>query len=62
MMWKTEPATGLARSGQRMLWCHTPQVIHSGLLRKLRNRIFDYRSISHIVKYVKNEKNDHIKN
>lgn len=36
-MWKTEPvAANLARSGQRMLWCHTPQVIHSGLLRKLK--------------------------
>ncbi|XP_077258808.1 ephexin isoform X1 [Temnothorax americanus] len=36
VMWKTEPAAAeLARSGQRMLWCHTPQVIHSGLLRKL---------------------------
>lgn len=35
-MWKTEPvAANLARSGQRMLWCHTPQVIHSGLLQKL---------------------------
>ncbi|XP_011877329.1 PREDICTED: uncharacterized protein LOC105567237 isoform X2 [Vollenhovia emeryi] len=36
MTWKTEPAAPvLARSGQRMLWCHTPQVIHSGLLQKL---------------------------
>ncbi|XP_072745252.1 uncharacterized protein Exn [Anoplolepis gracilipes] len=36
IMWKAEPvATNLARSGQRMLWCHTPQVIHSGLLQKL---------------------------
>ncbi|KAL6448336.1 hypothetical protein ACFW04_000344 [Cataglyphis niger] len=35
-IWKTEPvAMNLARSGQRMLWCHTPQVIHSGLLQKL---------------------------
>lgn len=32
-MWKKSPATvDLARSGQRTLWCHTPQVIHSGLL------------------------------
>ncbi|XP_029171875.1 uncharacterized protein LOC114941151 isoform X2 [Nylanderia fulva] len=36
MMWKTEPVTSnLSRSGQRTLWCHTPQVIHSGLLQKL---------------------------
>lgn len=36
VMWKTEPAAAnLARAGQRMLWCHTPQVIHSGLLQKL---------------------------
>ncbi|XP_018341072.1 PREDICTED: uncharacterized protein LOC108747791 [Trachymyrmex septentrionalis] len=36
MMRKTEPATAdLTRAGQRMLWCHTPQVIHSGLLQKL---------------------------
>ncbi|XP_018363034.1 PREDICTED: uncharacterized protein LOC108761149 isoform X2 [Trachymyrmex cornetzi] len=35
MMRKTEPATAdLTRAGQRMLWCHTPQVIHSGLLQK----------------------------
>ncbi|GAB1869338.1 Ephexin-1 [Camponotus japonicus] len=35
-MWKTEPvAANLARSGQRTLWCHTPQVIHSDLLQKL---------------------------
>ncbi|KAL0128329.1 hypothetical protein PUN28_003543 [Cardiocondyla obscurior] len=36
IMWKTKPATpDLVKSGQRMLWCHTPQVIHSGLLQKL---------------------------
>ncbi|XP_011633265.1 uncharacterized protein LOC105424636 isoform X2 [Pogonomyrmex barbatus] len=36
IMWKTEStAADLARAGQRMLWCHTPQVIHSGLLQKL---------------------------
>lgn len=36
MMWKTEPVTvNFSRPGQRTLWCHTPQVIHSGLLRKL---------------------------
>ncbi|XP_018406089.1 PREDICTED: uncharacterized protein LOC108782329 [Cyphomyrmex costatus] len=36
MMRKAEPATAdLTRAGQRMLWCHTPQVIHSGLLQKL---------------------------
>ncbi|XP_032689159.1 uncharacterized protein LOC116852662 isoform X5 [Odontomachus brunneus] len=36
IMWKKSPATAdLARSGQRMLWCHTPQVIHSGLLERL---------------------------
>ncbi|XP_018304984.1 uncharacterized protein Exn [Mycetomoellerius zeteki] len=36
MMRKMEPATAnLTRAGQRMLWCHTPQVIHSGLLQKL---------------------------
>ncbi|XP_036139252.1 uncharacterized protein LOC105828598 isoform X2 [Monomorium pharaonis] len=35
-MWKTESAAAdLTRAGQRMLWCHTPQVIHSGLLQKL---------------------------
>ncbi|XP_020299694.1 uncharacterized protein LOC109863683 isoform X2 [Pseudomyrmex gracilis] len=28
-------STVLAKSGQRMLWCHTPQVIHSGLLQRL---------------------------
>lgn len=36
MLQKTEPTTAdLTRAGQRMLWCHTPQVIHSGLLQKL---------------------------
>ncbi|XP_014482404.1 PREDICTED: uncharacterized protein LOC106748424 isoform X2 [Dinoponera quadriceps] len=35
-MWKKSSTTAdLARSGQRMLWCHTPQVMHSGLLEKL---------------------------
>ncbi|XP_025163232.1 uncharacterized protein LOC105188492 [Harpegnathos saltator] len=35
-MWKKSPAPAdLARLGQRMLWCHTPQVIHSGLLERL---------------------------
>jgi len=36
MLWKTESAADLTRAGQRMLWCHTPQVMHSGLLRKLK--------------------------
>ncbi|XP_011687123.1 PREDICTED: uncharacterized protein LOC105449558 [Wasmannia auropunctata] len=36
MLCKTEPAAAdLTRAGQRMLWCHTPQVIHSGLLQTL---------------------------
>nr|XP_012229085.1 PREDICTED: uncharacterized protein LOC105676070 [Linepithema humile] len=36
MMLKTEStATNLSRSGQRMLWCHTPQVMNSDLLQKL---------------------------
>lgn len=44
---KMEPAAAdLAKSGQRMLWCHTPQVIHSGLLRKLKKLYFNYRDFS----------------
>ncbi|XP_018053499.1 PREDICTED: uncharacterized protein LOC108690625 [Atta colombica] len=36
MMRKTKSATAdLTRAGQRMLWCHTPQVVYSGLLQKL---------------------------
>jgi len=56
-MWKTESAADLTRAGQRMLWCHTPQVMHSGLLRKLKTVYLIIEVFLYVVKkYIEYEK------
>jgi len=58
MMWKTEPAVNLTRAGQRMLWCHTPQVMHSDILRKLKivYLIIEVFFVCSIIQYIENKK------
>lgn len=56
-VWKaTGTATNLARLGQRMLWCHTPQVRHSGLLREFK------ALLSHIQDIKKKEIKEYVHN
>ncbi|KAG5312698.1 NGEF protein, partial [Acromyrmex insinuator] len=62
MMRKTEPATAdLTRAGQRMLWCHTPQVIHSDLLQAKFEILTSEASYLNSLRVLENEfLNNHI--